>query len=225
MSSLGPKQQVFVSLAEIAQALGHAHRLELLEHLGQGERSVEDLAARAGLTLANTSRHLQLLRRAGLVQGRRDGKRVYYRLAGEDAVVDLLSALSRVGERSSAEIARVMASYFRACDDLEAVSRQELLDRLSSGAVTILDVRPEDEFAQGHLPSALNVPLAQLERRLAELPPDREVVAYCRGPWCVLSFEAVALLRRQGYLVRRLEAGFPEWKVAGLPVESAPWVR
>jgi len=225
VSSLGPKRQVFASLAEIAQALGHAHRLELLEHLGQGERSVEDLAARAGLTLANTSRHLQLLRRAGLVQGRRDGKRVYYRLAGEDAVVDLLSALSRVGERSSAEIARVMASYFRACDDLEAVSRQELLDRLSSGAVTILDVRPEDEFAQGHLPSALNVPLAQLERRLAELPPDREVVAYCRGPWCVLSFEAVALLRRQGYLVRRLEAGFPEWKVAGLPVESAPWVR
>jgi ArsR family transcriptional regulator len=123
MSSLGPKQQVFARLAEIAQALGHAHRLELLEHLGQGERSVEDLAARAGLTLANTSRHLQLLRRAGLVQGRRDGKRVYYRLAAEDTVVGLLSALSRVGERNSAEIERVMASYFRARDDLEAVSR------------------------------------------------------------------------------------------------------
>ena len=218
MSSLSPKQQVFASLAEIAQALGHAHRLELLEHLGQGERSVEDLAARAGLT--NTSRHLQLLRRAGLVQGRRDRKRVYYRLAGEDTVVDLLSALSRVGERSSAEIARVMASYFLARDELEAVSREELLDRLRSGAVTILDVRPEDEFAHGHLPGAINVPLAQLERRLAELPPDREIVAYCRGPWCVLSFEAVALLRRRGYRVRRLEDGFPEWKVAGLPVEG-----
>jgi ArsR family transcriptional regulator len=222
MSSLGPKQQVFASLAEIAQALGHAHRLELLEHLAQGERRVEDLAARAGLTLANTSRHLQLLRRAGLVQGRRDGKRVYYRLAGEDTVVNLLTALSRVGERSSAEIARVMASYFRARDDLEAVSREELLDRLRSGVVTLLDVRPEDEFAHGHLPGALNLPLAQLELRLAELPPDREVVAYCRGPWCVLSFEAVALLRRQGYVVRRLEDGFPEWKVAGLPVERAP---
>jgi rhodanese-related sulfurtransferase len=183
---------------------------------------VEDLAARAGLTLANTSRHLQLLRRAGLVQGRRDGKRVYYRLAEEDTVVNLLTALSRVGERSSAEIERVMASYFRARDDLEAVSRKELLDRLRSGAVTILDVRPEDEFARGHLAGALNVPLAQLELRLAELPPDREVVAYCRGPWCVLSFEAVALLRRRGYLVRRLEDGFPEWKMAGLPVESAP---
>ncbi len=220
MSSLGPKQQVFTSLAEIAQALGHAHRLELLEHLGQGERNVEDLAARAGLTLANTSRHLQLLRRAGLVQGRRDRKRVYYRLAEEDTVVDLLSALTRVGERSSAEIERVMASYFRARDSLEAVSREELLDRLRSGVVTLLDVRPEDEFAHGHLPGALNVPLTQLELRLAELPLDREVVAYCRGPWCVLSFEAVALLRRQGYLVRRLEDGFPEWKVAGLPVEG-----
>jgi ArsR family transcriptional regulator len=220
MSSVSPKQHVFASLAQIAQALGHAHRLELLEHLGQGERGVEDLAARANLTLANTSRHLQLLRRAALVVGRRDGKRVYYRLAGDDVVVGLLDALSRVGERNSAEIARVMASYFRARDDLEAVSREELLDHLRSGAVTILDVRPEDEFAHGHLPAALNVPLARLECRLAELPPDREIVAYCRGPWCVLSFEAVALLRRRGYRVRRLEDGFPEWKVAGLPVEG-----
>jgi len=219
---MGPKQHVFASLAQIAQALGHAHRLELLEHLGQGERSVEDLATRASLTIANTSRHLQLLRRAALVEGRRDGKRVYYRLAGDEVVVGLLAALSRVGERSSAEIARVMASYFRARDDMEAVSREELLDRLRCGAVTLIDVRPEDEFAHGHLPGALNIPLGRLELRLAELPPDREVVAYCRGPWCVLSFEAVALLRRRGHLARRLEDGFPEWKVAGLPVESAP---
>jgi len=221
MSSVGPKQHVFASLAEIAQALGHAHRLELLEHLGQGERSVEDLAARAALTLANTSRHLQLLRRAALVVGRREGKRVYYHLAGEEAVVGLLLALSRVGERNSAEIARVMASYFRARDEFEPVSRDELLERLRARTATVLDVRPEDEFAHGHLPDALNIPLSQLERRLAELPPDREVVAYCRGPWCVLSFEAVALLRHRGYQVRRLEDGFPEWKVAGLPVEAA----
>src|ERR1700757_1419539 len=192
MSSLGPKQRVFVGLAEIAQAVGHAHRLELLEHLGQGKRNVEDLAARTGLTVANTSRHLQLLRRAALVEGRRVGKRVFYRLSGEDAVVALLQALSRVGERNSAEIARVMASYFRARDELEPVSRDELVDRLRSGAATVLDVRPEDEFRQGHLPGALNIPLSQLERRLAQLPSDNEVVAYCRGPWCVLSFEAVA---------------------------------
>ena len=217
MSSTGPKQQVFASLAEIAQALGHAHRLELLEHLGQGERSVEDLAARADLTLANASRHLQLLRRAALVEGRREGKRVYYRLTGEDAVIDLLRALSRVGERNSAEIARVMASYFHARDEFDPVSRQELLDRLRCGSATALDVRPEDEFNMGHLPSALSIPLSQLERRLAELPADREIVAYCRGPWCVLSFEAVALLRGRGYRVRRLEDGYPEWKMAGLP--------
>src|SRR5713226_3830601 len=222
MSSLGPKQRVFVGLAEIAQSLGHAHRLELLEHLGQGERSVEDLAARGNLTLANTSRHLQLLRRAGLVESRRSGKHVYYRLAGDDVVVGLLGALSRVGERNSAEIARVMASYFRARDEFEPVSREELLDRLRSGTATVLDVRPEDEFAHGHLPGALNIPLAQLERRLTELSADREIVAYCRGPWCVLSFEAVALLRQRGYRVRRLEDGFPEWKMAGLPIGQGP---
>ena len=218
MSSLGPKQRVFVGLAEIAQALGHSHRLELLEHLSQGERSVEDLAARTGLTVANTSRHLQLLRRAALVEGRREGKRVFNRLSNEDAVVALLQALSRVGERNSAEIARVMASYFRARDEFEPVSRKELLERLRCGTATVLDVRPEDEFRQGHVPGALNIPLSQLEQRLAELPVDREVVAYCRGPWCVLSFEAVAVLRQRGYQVRRLEDGFPEWKVAGLPV-------
>lgn len=222
MSSWGPKQHVFASLAEIARAIGHAHRLELLEHLGQGERSVEDLADRAGLTLANTSRHLQLLRRAALVEGRRDGKHVYYRLTGEEVVIDLLGALGRVGERNSAEIARVTANYFRARDEFQPVTRHELLDRLRTGAATVLDVRPEDEFAHGHLSGALNIPLAQLERRLAELPPDREIVAYCRGPWCVLSFEAVALLRRRGYRVRRLEDGFPEWKRAGLPVSNNP---
>jgi rhodanese-related sulfurtransferase len=221
MSNLGPKQQVFTGLAQIAHALAHEHRLELLEHLGQGERSVEDLATRANLTLANASRHLQLLRRAAVVEGRRDGKRVYYRLAGDTLVVGLLAALSRVGERNSAEIARVTATYFRARDEFQPVSRDELLDRLRSGMATILDVRPEDEFASGHLPNALNIPLSQLERRLAELPADQEIVAYCRGPWCVLSFEAVALLREHGYRARRLEDGFPEWKTAGLPVDSA----
>jgi rhodanese-related sulfurtransferase len=218
---VGPKQQVLSSLAQIAHALAHAHRLELLEHLGQGERSVEDLAARASLTLANASRHLQLLRRTALVEGRRDGKRVYYRLAG-DEIVDLFAALSRVGERNSVEVARVMASYFRACDEFEPVSRNELLDRLRCGAATVLDVRPQDEFASGHLPDALNIPLSQLERRLAELPLDQEIVAYCRGPWCVLSFEAVALLRQRGYRARRLEDGFPEWKTAGLPIGHGP---
>src|SRR5579875_249017 len=153
MSSPGPKHRVFASLAQIAQALGHPHRLELLEQLGQGERSVEDLAARTSLSLANASRHLQLLRRAALVEGRRDGKRVYYRLTGEEAVVGLLSALARVGERNSAEIARVMATYFRARDELEPVTRDELRERLRSGTATILDVRPETNSLMGICPA------------------------------------------------------------------------
>jgi ArsR family transcriptional regulator len=220
MSSSGPKQAVFASLAEIAQALGHPHRLELLEHLGQGERSVEELAARAGLTFANASRHLQILRRVALVATRRDGKRVLYSLAGEDDVIALLKALGRVGERNAAEIERVMAAYVRARDAMEPVTRKALIKRLRDGLVTVLDVRPETEFALGHLPSALNIPWPDLKKRLADLPKEREVVAYCRGPYCVLSFEAVALLRARGYTVHRLEDGFPEWKAAGLPVEG-----
>lgn len=221
MSSRDPKQTVFTSLAEIAQALGHAYRLELLELLSQGERSVEDLAARTGLAFANTSRHLQILRRARLVEPRREGKRMLYNLNSSEEVVPLLRALGRVGERNLAEIEQVMATYFRARDDMEPVSREVLLARVRDGLATALDVRPEDEFALGHLPNALNIPLAVLERRLAELPPDREIVAYCRGPYCVLSFEAVAVLRVRGFHVRRLEDGYPEWKAAGLPVEMA----
>lgn len=221
MSSTGPKHAIYNSLAEVAQALGHAHRLELLEHLAQGERSVEELSARASLTFANTSRHLQILRRARLVETERRGKHVLYRLAGDVEVVALMQALGRVGERNVAEVNRVMTDYFRARDALEPVSREELVSRLQDGLVTVLDVRPEDEFALGHLPGALNIPLAELERRLGDLSVDREIVAYCRGPYCVLSFEAVAALRERGYRVHRLEDGYPEWKAAGLPVESA----
>src|SRR6185437_2188449 len=170
---------------------------------------------------ANTSRHLQVLRRARLVETERRGKHVLYRLAGDAEVVTLILALGRVGERNVAEVNRVMNDYFYTRDALEAVSRDDLLARLQDGTVTVLDVRPEDEFAVGHLPGALNIPLAELERRLGELPADREVIAYCRGPYCVLSFEAVAALRERGYRVHRLEDGYPEWKAAGLPVETA----
>lgn len=221
MSSTGPKQAILASLAEVAQALGHAHRLELLEHVAQGVRSVEELSARAHLSFANTSRHLQILRRARLVDTERRGKRVLYRLAGDAEVVELVRALGRVGERNVAEVSRIMTDYFHARDALEPVSREEMVSRLRDGLVTVLDVRPEDEFALGHLPGALNIPFGKLQHRLAELAADREVIAYCRGPYCVLSFEAVAALRARGYLVRRLEDGYPEWKAAGLPVEAA----
>jgi len=220
MSSIGPKQAIFAGLAEVAQALGHAHRLELLEHVAQGMRSVEELSARANLSFANTSRHLQILRRARLVDTERRGKHVLYRLAGNAEVVELMRALGRVGERNVAEVNRIMTDYFHARDALEPVSREDMASRLRDGLVTVLDVRPEDEFALGHLPGALNIPFGKLERRLSELPSDREIVAYCRGPYCVLSFEAVAALRARGYLIRRLEDGYPEWKAAGLPIEA-----
>ncbi len=221
MSSVGPKQAILTGLAEVAQALGHPHRLELLEHIAQGRRSVEALSARANLSFANTSRHLQILRRARLVDTERRGKHVLYRLAGDAEVVDLMRSLGRVGERNVAEVSRIMTDYFHARDALEPVSREDMVSRLRDGLVTVLDVRPEDEFALGHLPGALNIPFGKLEDRLSELPAGREVIAYCRGPYCVLSFEAVAALRARGYLVRRLEDGYPEWKAAGLPVEAA----
>jgi ArsR family transcriptional regulator len=220
VSSTGPKQAIFARLAEVAQALGHAHRLELLEHVAQGMRSVEELSARANLSFANTSRHLQILRRARLVDTERRGKHVLYRLAGDAEVVELMRALGRVGERNVAEVNRIMTDYFHTRDALEPVSREDMVSRLRDGLVTVLDVRPEDEFALGHLPGALNIPFGKLKLRLSELPADREVIAYCRGPYCVLSFEAVAALRARGYLVRRLEDGYPEWKAAGLPVEA-----
>lgn len=216
--SIGPKQALFAEFAKVARALGHAHRLELLEFLAQGERSVEALSERIGLSVANASQHLQQLRRAGLVGSRRDGKFVLYRLQDE-AVVGLLTTLRIVAERNIAEVDRIVRGYFADRDCMEPVSREELLRRTRAGAVTVLDVRPPDEYALGHLPGAINIPLRELEARLAELDPDQEIVAYCRGPYCVLSFEAVATLRGRGFKIRRLEEGLPEWRAAGLPVE------
>jgi rhodanese-related sulfurtransferase/DNA-binding transcriptional ArsR family regulator len=217
MSTLGPKQALFAQFAAIAKSLGHAHRLELLEQLAQGERSVEVLANRTGLSIANASQHLQQMRRAGFVAARREGKFIYYTLA-DDGILDVLTALRRIAERNVAEVERVVRSYFNARDELEPVSRKQLLKRLRAGEVTVLDVRPPDEFALGHLPGALNIPLRELKARLAELDSAQEIVAYCRGEYCVLSFEAVALLRARGFNVRRLEDGLPEWRAAGLPV-------
>jgi len=159
------------------------------------------------------------MRRAGLVSSSRAGKFVFYSLA-DDAVLALMASLRILAERNSAEVERVVRSYFDSRDSLEPVSRHELMDRLKAGLVTVLDVRPEDEFALGHLPGAINIPLGALEKRLADLDPRQEVVAYCRGPYCVLSYEAVALLRARGFKVRRLEDGLPEWRAAGLPVDT-----
>jgi ArsR family transcriptional regulator len=220
MSSGNAKRDLYVQFAAVAKAIGNEHRLELLELVAQGERSVEALAGHSGLSIANASQHLQQLRRAGLVSSRRQGKFVLYRLA-DDAVLAMLAAMRKVAERNLGEVGRILRSYFHERDDLEPVTRAELRRRMQQGLVTLLDVRPADEYALGHLPGARNIPLGQLERHLARLDRRTEIVAYCRGPYCVLSFEAVARLRRRGFAARRLEDGLPEWRAAGLPVERS----
>lgn len=214
-----PKREVFQQLARIGGALSSSVRLELLELLAQGERSVDQLAALTGATVANASQHLQKLRQAGLIVARKQGQFVFYRIAG-DEVIGMLSALSKVGETHVAEIERIVRMYFFSKDDFEPVPPSELLDRARRGLVTVLDVRPPEEFASGHVPGALNIPVEQLARRLRQLPKGREVIAYCRGPFCLMSFDAVQLLRKKGIKARRLQDGMPEWRTAGLPVET-----
>lgn len=221
MSSENPKRQVFSHFAAVARALGHEHRLELLEHLGQGEWPVEHLVARTGLTFANASQHLQQLRKAGLVTARRSGKQIIYRLA-DGPVVEAVSALRSLAEHNFTALRDVIESYFLRLDSMQPVSQAELLALMRDGTVTVLDVRPEDEFRAGHLPGAVQIGLDELETRLRELPAGREIIAYCRGPYCLLSFQAVDKLRAHGFRVRRLAVGFPEWRAAGLPIEAGP---
>ena len=212
-----PKRELFSHFAALARALGHEHRLELLEHLGQGERPVEKLAEVTGLAFANVSQHLQLLRRNGLVEARRAGKQVLYRLA-EGPVIETIAALQTLAEHNLGAVQSLIRSHFQKLDDLAPIDSDELMSRLRDETVTLIDVRPEAEYRAGHLPGARNVPLGDLESRLRDLPLDREIVAYCRGPYCVLSFEAVHLLRGHGLAARRLRDGLPEWRAAGHPV-------
>ena len=219
MSISNPKQALYEQFAQVAKAFGNPQRLELVEQLAQGPRSVEALAAKLSLPVANVSQNLQAMRRAGLVTSVRDGKFVNYRLA-DDGVLGAFAAIRSVAEKHSAEVERVVRGWFDRRDDMEPISREELAARMSDGAVTVIDVRPPDEYALGHLPGAINVPLSELSARSEGFEPGREVIAYCRGPWCVMSFEAVAELRSQGLRARRLQDGMPEWKAAGLSVES-----
>lgn len=216
--STSPKREVFANLARVGTALSSPTRIEFLELLAQAERSVDQLATLTGTSVANTSQHLQKLRQAGLIIGRKEGLYVFYRLAG-DEVVEMLSAISRVGEAYVAEVERIVRLYFASKDELEAIPAKELLERARKGIVTVLDVRPPEEFAAGHVPGAINIPIHELEKRIKDLPKRREVVAYCRGPYCLMSYDAVSVLRKRGLKARRLQAGMPEWRAAGLPVD------
>lgn len=218
MSSGNFKHDLFAQFARVGKALSNGNRLELLEFLAQGERSVDELAKVSGLTVANTSQHLQQLRQAGLIISRKQGLKVFYRLSGDD-VIGLLDALRLVAERHLAEVDRLVESYLTVKDNLEPLPREELLSRARDGLVTVLDVRPAEEYAAGHVPGAINVPLSELEVRLGDFHPEQEFVAYCRGPHCVLAFDAVARLRQKGFKARRLQDGYPEWKTSGLPIE------
>jgi rhodanese-related sulfurtransferase/DNA-binding transcriptional ArsR family regulator len=214
-----PKQAVYEQFARIGKALSSPARLELLELLAQGERTVDTLAQLSGLAVANTSQHLQHLRRAGLVEARKEGLYVHYRLRG-DEVVHLVGAVQVTGQAYLAEVDKLLREFFLKKDELEPLDAGELLERSRRRLVTVIDVRPPEEFAAGHLPGAINIPIDDLKQRLGELPRRKEVIAYCRGPYCLMSFDAVVLLRTRGYKARRLEAGLPEWRAKGLPVEG-----
>lgn len=216
---VNPKRAVFENLARIGSALSSAVRLELLELLAQGERGVDELANLTGASVANTSQHLQKLKQVGLIVGRKEAQFVKYRLAG-DEVVALFDALGMAGQTYLTDIERIVRLYFTAKDDLEPVPAADLLERARKGLVTVLDVRPPEEFAAGHVPGAVNIPIHELEKRLAELPKRKEVVAYCRGPYCLMSYDAVHLLRTKGLKARRLKDGLPEWRLAGLPTTN-----
>jgi rhodanese-related sulfurtransferase len=221
MTGRAIKSRLFEQFSRIGKATASPRRLELLEILAQGERSVEALARETALSVANTSHHLQVLREARLVEARKDGLHVFYRLAGPD-VYELAQVIRGLAERRLAEVERIVRTYFTARDRLEPVRREDLLERVRAGMVLVLDVRPPEEYRAGHIAGAISVPVNDLERRMSELPGGKEVVAYCRGPYCVLAFRAVEILRTHGFQARRLMDGFPEWRAAGLPVDTAP---
>ncbi len=219
MGDRAAKGALFTEFAAVGKALGSPKRLELLDLLAQGSRSVEDLAAAAELGLSTCSAHLQSLREAGLVETRRDGKRIFYSLAGED-VAALWNAVRHVAQRHRPRTELARRAYLGP-EDTEEVDTQDLLRRVQGGEVVVLDVRPQPEYDAAHLPGALHIPLDELSERLSELPRDREIVAYCRGRYCVLAHDAVRLLEAEGRSARRATDGILEWRLAGLPVETA----
>jgi rhodanese-related sulfurtransferase len=213
------KDRLFGQFARIGKALASPKRLEIVDLLAQGERTVEKIARETAMSVASASQHLQVLKAARMVEARREGLYIHYRLADED-VFRTWQAVRALAESRLAELDGVVEAYLQDREELEAVDAAELMERLSDGNVVVRDVRPEEEYRAGHIPGALSVPVDALEAALQTLPRDQEMVAYCRGPYCVFSDEAVAFLRSRGYRARRLRQGLPDWRAAGMPVEG-----
>ncbi len=214
------KDRIYEQFSRVGKAIASPQRLEIIDLLAQGERSVEGLANMLSIPVANASHHLQAMRAASLVEARKEGTFVYYRLS-DSQVFELMRTIRTLAERHFAEMDRIVRSYFQDRDELEPVMREELLDRARAGEVIVLDVRPLEEYRAGHILGAVSIPVYELDRRLAEIPPDKEIIAYCRGPYCVMAFEAVQKLRDHGRIAHRLMDGFPEWRASGLPVETS----
>ncbi len=215
---MSPKKQLFEQFARVAKSLASPNRLELLETMAQSEKSVDALAQATGMSVANTSHHLQILRDSGLAVSRKEGLQVFYRLS-DDKIPTLMGCISGIAEKHLAEVERIVREHFDTRDSLTPVGRDELLDRVRGGETMVIDVRPANEYQAGHIPGAVNIPVDELPQHLATLPHGQEIVAYCRGPYCMLAYEAVAKLREAGYQARRLADGFPEWKAESRPVD------
>ena len=217
MTQPNPKKQIFEHLARVGKGLAHAARLDLLEALAQGERSVDALARTCGMPIPNTSHHLLVLKDCGLAASRKEGLQVFYRLAVPEVTM-AVAAVRRIAEQQLAEVSRIVRENFESRDALQPVRREELLKMARRGEAVVIDVRPAEEYAAGHIAGAINMPVDSLPRFLKKLPKEQEIVAYCRGPYCMLAFEAVEKLRKKGFRARRLEDGFPEWQAGRLPV-------
>jgi len=216
---MSPKKKLFEQFARVAKSLASPNRLELLETLAQGEKSVDALAQATGMSVANTSHHLQILRDSGLSVSRKEGLQVFYRLS-DDKIPTLMGCISSIAEKHLAEVERIVREHFDTRDSMTPVGRDELLDRVKGGETMVIDVRPANEYQAGHIPGAVNIPVDELSLHLDGLPHGQEIVAYCRGPYCMLAYEAVAQLREAGYQARRLADGFPEWKAESRPVDT-----
>jgi len=216
MSSV--KRLLNEQLSLIAKSLASPQRLEILEYLSQAERSVDDISKLSNLSIANTSRHLQVLKQAALVSVRREGQKRFYRITGND-VTNLISSLRLTAEIHVAEVERLTQTYLDKKDDLEAIDALELIERTRHNEVTVLDIRPVEEFDAGHIPNAINIPPDEIAKRISQINNNKDVIAYCRGPYCLFAYDAIQALRKNGFKAQRLEDGYPEWKAAGHPIQ------